>query len=73
MPIPSKPNPDQGRLFTTPRLTPAETLAVRLHHTGLTDEAIAQNLRDQHGEECLASPAWVRSALAKSVAYGPGR
>jgi len=73
VPIPSKPNPDQGALFTTPSLTPDETLAVRLHHKGLTDEAIAQTLRDQNGEECLASPAWVRLALAKSVAYGPGR
>ena len=73
MPIPSKPNPDQGALFTTPSLTPDETLAVRLHHKGLTDEAIAQTLRDQNGEECLASPAWVHSAIARSETSGPGR
>ena len=71
MPIPSKPNPNQGRLFTPPSLTPDETLAGRLHHKGLTDEAIAQTLRDQNGEECLASPAWVRFTLAKSEAYLP--
>lgn len=73
MPRPSKPNPDQGEPFTTPRLTPDETLAVRLHHTGLTDEAIAQNLSDQHGEDGPIPPAWVRPAIAWSQVYGPGR
>ena len=65
-----KPAPAQGWLFTPPELTPVEALAVRLHKMGYSDEAIAHDLRKDHGDRCLISPDWVRSAVTRSAWTG---
>ena len=67
---PKKPDPAQGRLFSTPKLTSVEAAAVRLHQMGCSDEAIAHDLRDQYGDPYPISPDWVRSAITRSAWTG---